>query len=197
MILNREGAVALVAGGLAVERPEWSWQTKAAAAEAAAVSVFKSCEAALLDGVLVLAGVLEEDHEKDSDDKGVACEYVPRGCPAWFGCIDYIVVDDQPRNPGSNRGAQTVCHEHEETLCAGADVAGGLAVDVERTGNVEEVEGDTVDDAGKHEQPYARARVAKSEETEPEHPCEHGDEHDFLDAESLHEEWNEEDAERL
>ena len=99
--------------------------------------------------------------------------------------------------PGADGGAETVGHQHEETLRRGTDVLVGILVDEERAGDVEEVERHAVHDAAQNEHPHAAARVAGPEEAEAEHPREHRDEHHLLDAELLHRERDQQDAEGL
>lgn len=107
------------------------------------------------------------------------------------------MIDDGLRAERSDRGADAVGHDHEESLRRGADRRIGLLIDEERPRDVEEVEGHTIDDHRKDEHPHAVSGVAQAEESKTEHPGEHGHEHDVLDAEAFQAEGNEQDAERF
>ena len=93
-------------------------------------------------------------------------------------------------------GTDAVGHQHEEALGAGTHRGIGLLVDIKRAGDVEEVKGHTVDYARKDEECHARKLgIAQTEETETEHPADHGYHHHALDAETFETEGNEQDAE--
>ena len=82
-------------------------------------------------GAFVIAGILEQEDEQDSDHKGVGGEDVPGGGPVRLsGVVDKVVHYDSG-GPCSDRGSESVGHQHEKTLGAGADVLAGHAVDVE------------------------------------------------------------------
>ena len=150
-----------------------------------------------LCGFLMLVGVLEHYHEEYGHDEGVGCEDVPGGAPVGSRGVVDEVVDHYAGRPCAYRGPESVGHEHEQSLCGGAHLLVDVLVDEERAGDVEEIEGHAVDYAAEHEEPYAAAGVAEAEEGEAEHPCEHRYEHHALDAEPLHEEGDQKDAECL
>lgn len=106
--------------------------------------------------------------------------------------IDYCLCSQR-----ADGGSETVCHDDKQSLCAGADSFIGLPVYKQGTGNVEEIECDSVDSHGEHEHPYTAAGVSATEEGKAEHPCQHGNQHHLFDAETFQEEWYQQDAERL
>ena len=107
--------------------------------------------------------------------------------------IDYLSGKD-----GTDRCTQTVCHQHKQSLCRSSHLRFALLVDEQTTRHIEEIESHTVNQTRENEEGNARERrIAHSEEAETEHPCKHGDEHHDLDAITLEEVWNQEDAERL
>ena len=98
-------------------------------------------------------GVLEEEHEGNTYNQCVSCEDVPcgrPGCTLAYGCVNY-----HTGRKCTQGCAKTVGHEHEDTLCAGADAGVGLLLYVKGTGDVEEVECNTVNDAAEDEEEYA------------------------------------------
>ena len=104
------------------------------------------------------------------------------------------MVDDGLGGKRTYRGAKTIGHQHEQSLCAGAYILAGGLIDEEGARDVEEVEGHAIDDHRDNKHPYAAARITRADESEAEHPCEHGDEHHVLDTEFLHEERDEQDT---
>ena len=89
----------------------------------------------------------------------------------------------------ADSGTKSVGHQHEQALCWSAHAGLALLVYKEAARYVEEVEGYAINYAGEDKQDDAgHGRVAQAEETEAEHPSEHGDEHHGLDAEALQEE---------
>lgn len=69
-------------------------------------------------------------------------------------------VHDSLGTQGADGGTEAVGHHHENALCAGTDVFIGFFFNKERTADIEEVESNAVNDAGKDEQPNATASVA-------------------------------------
>jgi len=63
--------------------------------------------------------VLEQEHEGDANYKGVGREDVPC-CRPWHSLTDGCIYN-QACSEGTDGGAKTVGHEHEDTLCAGTD----------------------------------------------------------------------------
>ncbi len=146
--------------------------------------------------------VLEDQGEDDGDAKGVSGEDEPRSGPPGRHGFDRRLrinetVDDGLCAKRTDGGADAVGHDHEKSLRRGTNGGVGLVVDEERTRDVEEVERHTVDDHREDEHPYAAAGIAEPEQPEAQHPCEHGHQHDVLDAETLETERNQEYAERL
>ena len=102
-----------------------------------------------------LVGIFEQYHKEDRYNQGIAGKNVPGGTPVGLGSIVNEMVDNGLGGQCSDGGTQSVGHQHEEALGTGADGLVGLLVDVERSGNVEEVKGYTIHDAGEDEHPYA------------------------------------------
>ena len=105
------------------------------------------------------------------------------------------MVDDGTGREGSDGGSQTVGHQHEEALPGRAYLGRTDLIDIQTATDVEEIEGHTIDEAAEDEEDDAGVvGRTESEESETEHPSEHGDEHDDLDAEAFQEEGDEQDA---
>ena len=104
------------------------------------------------------------------------------------------MVDHKLCGKCANGGTQTIGHNHKQSLCRGTYAGISILVHEKGTADVEEIECDTVDDTAEDKHPDAGARVAQPEESEAEHPCQHGNHHDAFDAEAFEEEWDEEDA---
>ena len=148
-----------------------------------------------LRGFLLLLRVLEEDPEEDAHDEGVAGEDEPGLGPGGVRGLVHGGVHDGAGGEGADGGAEAVGHHHEQALGAGTDVLGGVLLHVQGTGDVEEVERETVHDATQDEEEDARhRRVTETEESEAAHPGEHRDQHHVLDAETLHRERDQEDT---
>ena len=108
------------------------------------------------------------------------------------------VVDDGSCWQRADGTAQSVGHQHEQTLRCSLDFLRTLTINKDATGDIEEIESYSIHDAGSDEQQYTgHARIAQTEETKAQEPCEHSDKHDAFDAITLEEERNEQDAECL
>ena len=149
-------------------------------------------------GADFLLWIPEEYGEEHANHAGISCEDVPGLRPVGRGVENVAGFDNLAGCKRAYGGTESVGHQHEHSLGTGTDVRGGVLIDIERTGDVEEVEGHSINDAAEHEEQYTGHRgIAKAEESETEHPCEHGDEHYLLDAEFLHAERNQQDTESL
>ena len=108
------------------------------------------------------------------------------------------MVDDRLGAERSDGGTEAVGHHHEYTLRTAADLLVRVLVDEERTADVEEVEGHTVNDHRKNEEHEAEARrAARTEEEETQSPSHKGNEHHLLDAEFLQEERDQKNTKRF
>ena len=146
--------------------------------------------------------VLENQREDYRHAQGIAREDEPRGRPPGrHGAHRALRVDEAVhhglRTQGADRGADAVGHDHEKSLRRGADRHVGLVVHEERARDIEEVERHAVDDHREDEHPHAPAGVAQPEQSEAQHPREHGHKHHVLDPEALQAERDKQDAERL
>ena len=102
------------------------------------------------------------------------------------------MVDDGLGAERTNGGTEAVGHHHEHALCTATYFLIGVLVDEERTADVEEVEGHTVDDHRKDEEHEAEARrTARTEEEETQSPRTESNEHHLFNAELLQEEGDE------
>ena len=159
------------------------------------------CGAGGASGVFRPVLVLEHQREDHGHHQGIGCEGEPRRLPLGYlrrlAAEVHKVVYHRLRAQRADGGSEAVGHDDEQPLRARADVLVRLAVDEQRTRDVEEVEGHAIDNHREDEHPHAAARIARSEEAEAQHPCQHGDEHHVLDAEAFQEERYQQDAERL
>ena len=135
----------------------------------------------------------EYQRKGDGHHEGVACEDVPARGPLRHA-IDGVGVDHRLGGECANSRADTIGHQHKQSLGGTSLLRVRVLLDKERSGDVEEVEGHAIDDHREDKHPHATARIAQGEEAEAQHPGHHGDEHDVLDAVALHKEGDEEDA---
>ena len=94
-------------------------------------------------------------------------------------------------------GTEPVGHHHEQSLRTRTDGSIRFLIDKQGTRNVEEIERHTIDEHREDEHPHAIARIPPTEKTETEHPTEHGNEHDTLDAEPLQGKRDEQETQGL
>lgn len=121
-----------------------------------------------------LARIPEENHKENAHHEGVGGEDVPGLAPARHGGVVHTGIHDRTGGEGTYGSTEAVGHQHKETLGGRAYVLGCVIVDIEGAGDVEEVEGYSVNDAAEYEKENSRhTRVTKSEEAEAEHPGEH------------------------
>lgn len=143
--------------------------------------------------------VLEYDGKHHSYGQCVDCKYVPCRLPLRYlrdiAVEIYKVIHYRLCTQCADSGTETVCHDNEQSLCAGTDAPVGLSVNKQRTGYVEEIECHTVHNHGKYKHPYAASGIAHAEEPEAQYPCQHGNQHHLLDAEAFQEERYQQDAE--
>ena len=129
---------------------------------------------------------MEQQGEEHADDQREAGEDIPAGGPVAYQIAVIplaVVVHNLAGSQGADGGTDAVGHHHEQSLGRRLDGRLTLLVDEDASRDVEEVEGDTVDDAGEDEHDDAgHGRIADAEEAEAEHPGEHRHEHDHLDA---------------
>ena len=97
-------------------------------------------------------------------------------------------IDDQAAERTAQHRADTVGHQHEQALRAGAYRRVALPLDEQRAGDIEKVERHAVDDARQHDHPQLRPGIAVGEKPEAQRPRQHADQHHRLDAEALQEE---------
>ena len=144
----------------------------------------------------------ENQCEADTDGKGIAGKDKPAGRPVADSqrVIPHLLrmgidVDDSLCCQRPYRRTDAVCHQHEQSLCRRTECRLRTVVHEQRARDVEEVEGNAVDYHRQHEEQHTwKTRVAHTEQSETQHPCEHGYQHDILDAVVTHEERNQQDA---
>ena len=109
-----------------------------------------------------------------------------------------VLVYDSLCGQRADRSTYAVGHHHKQTLGTRAHRRIGLLVNIERTGDIEEVKRKAVNDATQYEQQYAgHTRIAHAEEGKAQYPCQHSQQHDVLDTELLEEERDQKDADCL
>ena len=107
-------------------------------------------------------------------------------------------IDNRACSQRADGSAQTVGHQHEQALGRCLDVGLTLLIDEDTARDIEEVKCHTINQARHHNQDDARpCRVTSAKEAEPQYPGEHSNQHNHLDAITLEEERNEQDAQRL
>ena len=110
----------------------------------------------------------------------------------------YEFIHHSLRGERTDRGADTVRHHHKETLGTRADRRVSLLIHIQRTGDIEEIEGEAVHDTTEHKEQYTRhTRITGTEECKTEHPCKHGQQHHILNSEFLQEERNSQNTKGL
>ena len=144
---------------------------------------------------------IEEKGEGHADDKGEGCKDKPSRLPVaeevavlpLAEMVDYLAGGKR-----AHSGTDAVGHHHEEPLGRCLDAGLALLVDEDTARDIEEVEGNTIDNARQDEEQHAgHGGIANAEEAEAEHPSEHGHKHDDLDAVTAEEEGYEEYAQGL
>ena len=145
--------------------------------------------------------IVEEEEEKYADEQGIAGEDEPNARPIAHLEAVFVLceaVDHRLRAECADRSADTVGHQHEQTLRTGANGRITFLIYEQRTRDIEEVEGYTVDNHGDNEEHHAgEGRNTDGEEAETQHPSEHGNEHNGFNTEAFQEEGDEQNAERL
>ena len=105
--------------------------------------------------------------------------------------IDYLASREC-----TDSSSQSIGHHHEESLSRSLDAWIAFLIYKQASGNIEEIECHSIDEARKDKEEHAwEVWTAYAEETETEHPCAHSHHHHYLDAKSLEEEWYKENAE--
>ena len=107
-------------------------------------------------------------------------------------------IDNRLGRERTDSSSETISHHHKESLCRRTLCFFCLLIDVERTGDIEEIKGKTIDDAAQDEEDDSRETgITCSKECKAEYPREHRHKHDVLDSEAFEEERNSQDTERL
>ena len=101
---------------------------------------------------LCLIMLLEAEGEKHEHQEGVAGEDKPNGVPVanLIGFVGHllhrgIIVYHRLCRQHTERGAEAVGHDHKQALCAAAYLGLCVLVNVQRAGDVEEIECHAVD----------------------------------------------------
>ena len=86
---------------------------------------------------------------------------------------------------------EAIGHNHEQSLRTAPDFGLCMLVNEQGTRNVEEVERHALNYHREHEHPHAGSRVAQTEKAKAQHPRQHGNHHDTLDAKTFQAEGDE------
>ena len=113
--------------------------------------------------------VAEEEGEEHGHHRSIGSEDIPAHTPASEDSRRVVLGVDEVINhrlcsERTERSPNPIGHDHEEPLGTGADGGIGLLVHEERTRDIEEVEGDPVDDHTEEEEPDTTAWVTETEE---------------------------------
>ena len=158
----------------------------------------------LFGGVLIL----KHDGKHQRYDECIAGEDVPHNRPTSLDALfsnevarvpRAEVVHNLTREPSTNRGTNTVSHQHKESLRRSLHASVGLLLNEERTRNVEEVERYAIDNHRCKECHKANETLgrADAEEAEAEYPRQHRHNHHTLNTEALEADRDKEYAQRL
>ena len=146
--------------------------------------------------------VAEEEGEEHGHHRSIGGEDIPAHAPASedrrrvrLG-VDKV-IDHRLCSERTECSPNPIGHDHEEPLGTGANGGVGLLVHEERTRDIEEVEGDPVDDHTQQEEPDTTTRVTETEEGKAQDPSRHSDEHHPTDTEATQGKWDKQDTERL
>lgn len=164
--------------------------------------MIKYLKCSIINGLVL---IFENQREQYTYHQCICGKDIPAVCPPLNdnlpGCIGWQVidemVDDSLSSQCSDGGTQSIGHNHEKALGAGADGFVGFLVHKQRSGDIEEVESHTIHNHGEDEHPNPTAGIACTEKAKPQYPRKHGYQHDPLNAESTEEEGNQQDAERF
>ena len=141
---------------------------------------------------------MEDQGEGNAYHQRKGSEDEPAGLPFTYQETVLPVtetVDDLTSGQRTDSGTQTVGHHHEQALGRSLDAGFAFLIDIDTTRNIEEVEGNTIDDAGKDKEEYTRhGRIADAEEAEAEYPGKERHKHHNLNTETLQEERYHQDA---
>ena len=145
--------------------------------------------------------VLEDKCKHYRNNQCIGCKHVPGRLPLCnlrnVTVEIYKMIYHSLRAQRTDSGTETVCHDNEQALCTGTDSPVCLSINKQRAGYVEEIECNSINNHGKDEHPYAASRITHTEESETQYPCQHGNQHHLLDAETFQEERYQQDAECL
>lgn len=144
----------------------------------------------LNDASLVL--IPENKREDDAEQQRIAGKNKPDALPV-LGAVDREMVDHPPAAHPTQESSEAIGHDHEQPLRAGADSNGRLFFNEKGAGNIEKIEGHSVDDHRQHQQEKAAAGIADGKEPEAEHPGENAHQHHFLNAKALEEKRDRQD----
>jgi len=140
--------------------------------------------------------VFEGKGKDEAQDEGITGENEPDAMPV-FNPVDSKMVYHPAATHPSQESPQPIGHDHEQSLGTGPDGDRRLFFDEEGTGDIEKVEGHSVDDHGEHKEGKSATRVADAEEAKAEHPGEDAHQHYFFDTKPIEEKRNGEDEQGL
>ena len=104
-------------------------------------------------------------------------------------------IDNFTSSQRTDSSTKTVGHHHKQTLRRSFDLRVAFLINEDTTRDIEEVKGDTLDNARQDEEDNAwHSRIANAKESETEHPSKQRHEHYNLNTKTLQEEWNHQNA---
>ena len=107
-------------------------------------------------------------------------------------------VDDITSRQCSDGCAKAVSHHHKQSLSRCLNLRIAFLVDKDTARDIEEVEGDTIDDTLQDEENGSRhGGISNAKQTKAEYPCEERHQHHNLNAETLQEERNQQNTASL
>ena len=108
--------------------------------------------------------ILEEDGKQNGNCESKAGKHKPAGGPIAQQIITLpraIVIDYLTCCQCSDCSADAIGHHHKQTLCRSLDAGFTFLIDKDAARDVEEVEGNAIDDTGQDEEQHTRhGRIA-------------------------------------
>ena len=140
--------------------------------------------------------IFECKGKDEAEQESIPGEDEPYAMPV-LDAVDGKMVYYPAAAHSTKERSESISHDHEQSLGTGPDGNGGLFFDEERTGNIEEVEGHSIDDHGEDEEGKPGAGVADTKEAKAKNPGENAHQHYFFDTETIEEKRNGEDEQGL
>ena len=104
--------------------------------------------------------------------------------------IREVLIDDPTADDGTEVCTESVGHHDEKSLCAGTHARVRRCFDVHRSGDQEEIEGHSVNDAGQYDEYATHWHHAEGEKSVTQDPRKKSEKHHVFHPEALQEERN-------